>query len=202
MELILFIDTETTGFVDERMPLNHENQPWLVSLSAELCHDTGRVQQSFSVLVYNPGVPIPAKATEVHGITTDKAMKYGVKAATALGLLRHLALRADLVVAHNIRFDIMVIEVALVRAKDRMPPWDMSEITRFCTMEASAPIVNLPPTERMKAAGLSKPKAPKLEEAYRFFFDEDLADAHTSMADVAACRRIYFELERRKAANA
>src|SRR5208337_3759202 len=108
MELILFIDTETTGFVDERMPLDHESQPWLVSLSAELCHDTGRVQQNFSVLV-NPGVPIPAKATEVHGITTDEAMKYGVKAATALGLFRHLAGRADLVVAHNVRFDLAVI---------------------------------------------------------------------------------------------
>ena len=195
--MILFIDTETTGFVDERMPLDHESQPWLVSLSAELCHDTGRVQQNFSVLVYNPGVPIPAKATEVHGITTDEAMKYGVKAATALGLFRHLAGRADLVVAHNTRFDLAVIGIAAARIKALLPV-----ILGFCTMEASAPIVNLPPTEKMKAAGLSKPKAPKLEEAYRFFFDADLAGAHTSMADVAACRRIYFELERRKAANA
>ena len=65
----------------------------------------------------------------------------------------------------------------------------------FCTMEAAAPIVNLPPTERMLAAGFNKPKAPKLEEAIRFFFDESLDGAHDAMVDVIACRRIYFHLK-------
>jgi DNA polymerase III subunit epsilon len=66
----------------------------------------------------------------------------------------------------------------------------------FCTMEASAPIVNLPPTERMVAAGFNKPKPPKLEECIKHFFKEDLKGAHDAMIDVSACRRIYFELKR------
>lgn len=55
--------------------------------------------------------------------------------------------------------------------------------------------MNLPPTERMRAAGFNKPKPPKLEECIRHFFNEDLDGAHDAMIDVAACRRVYFHLK-------
>jgi DNA polymerase-3 subunit epsilon len=66
-------------------------------------------------------------------------------------------------------------------------------------MEAAAPIVNLPPTERMLAAGFNKPKAPKLEECIHHFFGETLAGAHDALVDVRACARVYFHLQTLKA---
>ena len=65
----------------------------------------------------------------------------------------------------------------------------------FCTMEAATPIVNLPPTERMVAAGITKPKPPKLEECIRHFFDESLEGAHDALIDVRACSRVFFHLK-------
>ncbi|AOW48412.1 3'-5' exonuclease family protein [Acetobacter ascendens] len=65
---------------------------------------------------------------------------------------------------------------------------------KFCTMDAAAPLVNLPPTARMIAAGIDKPKAPKLEECIKHFFNEELKGAHDAMVDVRACARLFFHL--------
>lgn len=192
--MILFFDTETTGFFLDREAVNHPDQPYIVQLAAQLCQDDGEPVAGFSFIV-DPGVgaiTIPEKASAVHGITNEKAVQFGVPAEFALGAFTHLYQRADLVCAHNIKFDRGVIETAIARHYDRVMPLRKP---LFCTMEAATPIINLPPTERMIAAGFNKPKPPKLEECIRHFFDEALDDAHDAMADVAACRRVYLHLK-------
>lgn len=192
--MILFFDTETTGFFLDREAVNHPDQPYIVQLAAQLCRDDGEPVAGFSFIV-DPGVgaiTIPEKASAVHGITNEIAVRFGVSAEFALGAFTHLYQRADLVCAHNIKFDRGVIETAIARHYDRVMPLRKP---LFCTMEAATPIINLPPTERMIAAGFNKPKPPKLEECIRHFFDEALDDAHDAMADVAACRRVYLHLK-------
>lgn len=189
--MILFYDTETTGFYDERLPLNHDAQPHLVQLAALLTEDDGAEVMSVS-LVVNPGVPIPQKASDVHGITDDIAEERGVTPALAVNMFRHLYNLADTVVAHNVKFDKGIMEVAATRRHGQIV-----ELTKpvFCTMEAASPIVDLPPTERMIAAGFNKPKPPKLEECIAHFFGEKLEGAHDAMIDVQACKRVYFHLK-------
>ena len=189
--MILFFDTETTGFFQDRLPVDHPEQPYIVQLAAELCDDDGKPISGFSFIIDN-GVEIPAQAANVHGITTERAVQFGVSAASALSSFTHLYQRADLVCAHNIKFDRGVVEAAIARHYDRVMPLRKP---LFCTMEAATPIVNLPPTERMLAAGFNKPKAPKLEECIRHFFNEDLDGAHDAMVDVIGCRRVYFHLK-------
>ena len=193
--MILFFDTETTGFVDERMPLDHECQPHIVQIAAQLCDDTERVVAGFSLIVdpgIGEGVPIPEKAAAIHGITNEVAAEFGVSLASALSMFSHFYQCCDLIVAHNIKFDKAVIEIAIARHYGRSKA--LTKPT-FCTMEAAAPIVNLPPTQRMLDAGIRKPKAPKLEECVRHFFAESLDGAHDAMVDVNACRRIYFRMK-------
>ncbi|KAA0684563.1 3'-5' exonuclease [Neorhizobium sp. P12A] len=190
--MILFFDTETTGFFQDRLPVDHPDQPYIVQLAAELCDDDGKPISGFSFIIDN-GVDIPAQAANVHGITTERAAQFGMSAASALSPFTHLYQRADLVCAHNIKFDRGVVEAAIARHYERIMPLRKP---LFCTMEAAAPIVNLPPTERMLAAGFNKPKAPKLEECIRHFFNEDLGGAHDAMVDVIGCRRVYFHLKK------
>lgn len=189
--MILFFDTETTGFMQDRLPIDHPNQPYIVQLAAELCDDEGEIIAGFSLIVDN-GVEIPVQASNVHGITTEKAVKFGVNPSFALSAFTHLYQRADRVVAHNIKFDQGVMEAAIARHYSKVMPL-RKEL--YCTMEAATPIINLPPTERMIAAGFNKPKPPKLEECIRHFFGEDLDGAHDAMIDVRACRRVYFHLK-------
>lgn len=195
---ILFWDTETTGFLDDRLPADHGAQPYIVQLAAQLCEDDGRAIAGFSLIV-DPGVAIPEKAAAVHGITTERAVQFGCSVDFALSAFTHLYQRADLLCAHNAKFDKGVTEVAIARHYGRMLPMRKPI---FCTMEAATPIINLPPTERMLAAGFNKPKPPKLEECIRHFFNEEMVGAHDALVDLHACRRVYLHLKTLEAAAA
>ena len=192
--MILFFDTETTGFFMDREPVDHPGQPYIVQLAAELRDHYGKSIAGFNFVV-DPGIgeiSIPERASAVHGITDEVAVQLGVSAEFALSAFTHLYQRADLVCAHNIKFDRGVIEAAIARHYRKVMPLRKP---LFCTMEAATPIINLPPTERMVAAGFNKPKPPKLEECVRHFFGEDHSGAHDAMADVSACARVYFHLQ-------
>lgn len=189
--MILFFDTETTGFFDDRLPIDHAQQPYIVQLAAQLCEDTGEVVSSMNFILDN-GVPIPERAAAVHGITTERAAKHGLAPKLVMECFGYLYHQADTLVAHNIKFDKGVVETAGSRMSGR--PWTVKK-QLFCTMEAASPIVNLPPTERMIAAGFNKPKPPKLEECIQHFFGEALDGAHDAMIDVAACRRVFLHLK-------
>ncbi len=197
-QTVLFFDTETTGLFREKLPIGHEDQPSLVQISAELHDQNGKAILGFSTVV-DPQVSIPTGASDVHGITNDYAEKFGVKTKTAVGLFRHLLMRADIICAHNAKFDIGVMKTALWRCADDT---DIDAIPVYCTMEAASPIVDLPPTQRMIDAGFNKPKPPKLEECIKHFFAEDLEGAHDALIDVRACARIYRHLVKLEAENA
>jgi DNA polymerase-3 subunit epsilon len=193
--MILFFDTETTGFFQDRLPIDDPDQPYIVQLAAQLCRDDGEPIAGFSFIVdpgISNGVSIPPRAAEVHGITDEIAVQFGVSAEFALNAFTHLYQRADLVCAHNIKFDRGVIEAAISRHYKKVMPLRKA---LFCTMEVATPIINLPPTERMIAAGFNKPKPPKLEECVKHFFGEELDGAHDAMVDVTACRRVYLHLK-------
>ena len=185
----LVYDTETTGFPRRSLPLDHENQPYIVQLAAQLCEDDGSVICGINLIIDN-GVDIPKEASDIHGITEDKAGQLGVSPAVAFYIFTTLAQRTTLMVAHHIRFDDTMMDIALARTC----PGKKLSAKRHCTMEQAAPIVNLPPTAKMLKAGFNKPKPPKLEECIKHFFGEELKGAHDAMIDVEACKRIYLHM--------
>lgn len=189
--MILFFDTETTGFFNDRQSVDHPSQPHIVQLAALLTEDDGTEVMEMSVIIDN-GVPIPVQASNVHGITTEIADARGIETEIAMHMFGHMYRLADTAVAHNIKFDKGVVEAEIFRRHK-----EVRRLSKplFCTMEAASPIVNLPPTERMLAAGFDKPKPPKLEECIKHFFGEALEGAHDAMIDVRACRRVYFHLK-------
>ncbi|NJL06823.1 MAG: 3'-5' exonuclease [Methylacidiphilales bacterium] len=191
---ILFFDTETTGLPDYAFPHDAECQPHVVQLASLLTDCTGKEMAHLNMIVRSP-VPIPEQASRVHGITDDVAERYGVHPKAAGAVFRSMASRADLIVAHNIKFDLLVTRALFARhgLSDPLPE------SIFCTVGAAAPIVNLPPTERMIAAGINKPKSPTLAECVKHFFGRDLDGAHDALVDVRACRDVFFEIRRRTA---
>ena len=194
--MILFFDTETDGLPNWRLPPEHESQPQIIQLACLLTDDDGTERAMAHMLVQPTRRDIPEDVSRIHGITTEIATKFGMTAETALGLWRRFAQSADRVVAHNVRFDKQMVEIAYAHGRDYTPAQcEMIRAVRWeCTMEAAAPLVNLPPTARMTAAGMTKPKPPRLEECIRHFFGEDLEGAHDALVDVRACARVYFHM--------
>lgn len=190
--MLLFYDTETTGFVQDKLPASHPSQPHIVQLAALLTEDDGTEISSIDVIVKPTGYTIPDGAAKVHGITTTRALAVGVPLILAVGLFLNLRHSADVVVAHNENFDNLVLDAAIHRlGRPVSKPWP----TRYCTMNAALPILNLPPTARMLAAGFNKPKSPSLGECFQAFFNEPLDGAHNAMVDVRGCARVYHHLQ-------
>lgn len=182
--MILFYDTETTGFYRSHLPPDHPDQPRVVQLAALLCETDGTPVGSIS-LVVNPGCEIPEAASNVHGITTERAAQIGVPPKVAVTAFYHLYRHATLQVDHNLDFDLGIMQCEIARQHNRIVTLDCEG---YCTMKAATPICRLPNPKG------SDFKWPKLSEAVRHFFDEELEGAHDALIDVMACKRVYFHL--------
>jgi DNA polymerase-3 subunit epsilon len=195
--MFLFFDTETTGLPARGFGPADPRQPHLVQLACLLADEDGTERASLSLIVAPP-IPIPAEAAAVHGITDEIARGAGVSQSSAVSIWAQMARRAHTLVAHNIPFDLGLLQSAWFRTRGPTADGTWADLLegrrQFCTMRAATGPVNLPPTDRMRAAGFNRPKAPKLSECVRHFFDEDLAGAHDALVDVRACARVFFHL--------
>lgn len=201
----LFFDTETTGFPKYNLPYNHPEQAKIVELAALLTDDTGKELSSMSVII-NHDIVINDEVAKLHGITTELAEKVGVKPRIAFDMFFDLLEKAESFVAHNVQFDeflvkcgATVLEADLTYAA-HITKFDMRK--RFCTMKMSQPICQLPPTEKMAMAGINGWKVPKLQEAYKHFHGVEFDNAHNALADVTACKDVFFKLLENKKAVA
>lgn len=188
---ILFFDTETTG-LPRKAGSTLESQPHVVQLAASLYDDSRRPVMEISTMVQlQDGVVMPDIPFNVHGISAEMARTYGLPVKTACALLSFMAIRADRMVAHNAQYDLQLLGFMAERIGVSPP---IPKALTFCTCDAATPILNLPPTEKMKAAGFLKPKRAKLEECYRHFFDEELSGAHDALVDTRGCARVYYHM--------
>lgn len=180
----LVFDTETSGFPKAASaPLHH--QPHIVQLAALLIDDSGE-ERSMNFIVRPDGWAIHAGAMEVHGITMEKAATAGVPKRAVMAAFTTLCRDADVVVAHNIEFDLKMVALEYRRLQQDNP---LLTKRKICTMASTTDICKLP-------GQYGKYKRPKLIEAYRHFFGEDFGGAHDAMADVRACARIHQHISK------
>jgi DNA polymerase III subunit epsilon len=188
--VILFFDTETTGFYDFKAPVGDPKQPYLVQLAAMLTEDDGKEINSISCVITPDEYEIPVGASNVHGITTARAREVGVNVRPVLSIFGYMASNADRLVAHNVDYDLAVMNTQFLRQKSAFSLDDGPE--PFCTMRSTTDICKIPHANQRP--GPVQYKWPKLQEAYKHFFDEEFEGAHDALADVRACKRIYFHL--------
>lgn len=191
-ELILAFDTETTGFVKDRLPVDHPEQPHLVQLSALVMEPSGKERGYFNLIVRPNGYTIPAAASNVHGITTEIALACGVPLPVAVAMFNNVVKLTGTHVAHNMPFDDKVMGAAYHRVQKNMPV-----MNKVCTVDLAGPILAIPPTDKMRRAGFTKYKPPSLAECAKFFFEEDIKGAHDAGVDTRMCARVYLETIKR-----
>lgn len=195
MTIALFYDTETQGLPAWNLPSEHPDQPHIVQLAACLVNlDTRKTLASMDVIIKPDGWTIPEEVSQIHGITTEKANDLGIHEDLALEMF--MGLWADrLRIAHNESFDARILRIAQHRFTTvcddtQRDAWKAGKAE--CTQVLSTPILKLPPTAKMRAAGRNHHKSANLGEAYQFFTGNELVDAHSAMADVQACVAVYF----------
>lgn len=197
--MILFYDTETTGLPDFKAPSDAPHQPHIVQFAAILIDPETRVERAAIDLIACPdGWVIPDEIAAIHGITQDIALRVGIDERIIADMFADLRGIAEVEVAHNLPFDRRIMRIAMLRhlgmTREEIEA-NEGDIEQVCTMRLATPILNLPPTAKMAAAGFTKPKPPRLSECVKHFFGEDLDGAHNALNDVRACARVYFHLK-------
>lgn len=208
MKTILFYDTETTGLPNWSAPSEDPSQPRILELAAELCDETtGLTLGQINVIIRPDDWVIPQEIIDLTGITQQQAQAFGVPMESALPSFLELWANADQRCGHNESFDMRMIRIEIMRharymgeqmlTDDGSVPfadyWKKSPA--YCTQGSSVKIINLPPTAKMVAAGRNNPKSPNLAEAYEFFSGQKLEGAHRAMADVHACKAVYYGIK-------
>jgi DNA polymerase III subunit epsilon len=182
--VILFFDTETSGLWRRDLPEDHQDQPHLVSLAAQLCDDEKVIHQIS--LVFSPQhFIIPKEASDVHGIPQDYALKVGIHSNIGLEMFTDMLSKCDTLIAHNTAFDLQIIERSLkFHNVNFVKPRKI-----YCTMMMAKDVLQLP-------GEYGDYKYPKLQETFEHFFHGGKQEYHDALLDVTLCREIYFHMLR------
>ncbi|KAA0579052.1 3'-5' exonuclease [Azospirillum sp. B21] len=202
MKTLLFYDTETTGLPDFKAPSDADHQPHITQLAALLTDEAGNKLASLDLLVRPDGWTIPPDLQQLTGITMERAEAGGVPELVALSAFEALWRRANLRIAHNESFDARILRIGFKRFAGICDPDEWKNGPAKCTQVLSTPILKLPPTEKMKAAGRNHHKSANLREAYEFFTGKPLSGAHNAMIDVMGVKAVWFAIQERSAPSA
>lgn len=163
---LVFLDTETTG-ADPSIDR-------VVQIALVKLHPDGRVEE-YDRLV-NPGVPIPAEASEIHGIT-DAMVEFAPPFKRIAGEVAAFWQQSDLAGFNLLRFDLPLLRNEFQRCGE---PWNVED----------AMVV-----DAQKIFHAREPR--DLSAAVRFYCGHELEGAHGAMADTRATMAVVLaQLER------
>ena len=185
--MYLFFDTETTG-----LPKNWkasitdvDNWPRIVQLAWQYYDNNGQLIMEQERIIKPVGFTIPTQASDIHGVTTERALSEGIDLKEALLEFADVLSVATHLVAHNIDFDHSVTGAEFIRTNI---PLDLFSLNRVDTMKSTTDLLKLP--------GRFGFKYPNLTELHNYLFQEGFDGAYDALVDVRACARCFFELQK------
>lgn len=208
---VLVFDTETTGLIKTTAITHYELDllPYIVQFSY-LVYDT---EKSFIEKISDNIIKIPEKAVipeecvKIHGITKKMTLK-GKDIGKCLLEFAKKYFQADVIVGHNLSFDINMVKTELMRiiqnSKEITHLLDYNKLlyslnnppknkTYFCTLQNSIILCNIKTIN--KKTGKEFIKYPRLLELHEKLFSYSPKNLHNSLNDVIVCFRCYYMLE-------
>ena len=175
---ILVIDTETTDKPPgiKLMKETVEFWPFIVQMSFILLDDT-----TFKYTEYDYLIKTSAEIhnSDIHGITKGMNTAQGFAFTDIYEIFKLCMQQADMVVGHNLSFDLNMIQAECFRNNVvYVPP----RIT-YCTMMSTTRLCNLP-----------QQKWPKLEELHTCLSHEKAMNLHNALQDCVICLRCYLKI--------
>ena len=194
---ILFFDTETNGLPRTRINPTAADFPSIVQLAWQLWESTptgNHLLSRHSHIVRPPmNIVWNLESQRFHTISHQRAMDEGMYASDVLRLFREDMGTADMVVAHNLTFDLDVLNAEAERRGIAPLLWPARSL---CTMKESKEFCKLPSTSSYHTDPY---KYPKLSELYTLLFGStDDITFHNADNDVDATQKCFYELTRRR----
>lgn len=174
---VLVFDTETTGLVKWKRPVSDKDQPYLMQLGLILV-SSGAISARLNFVVHSPIPPGP-KAFDAHGISHDLSLASGMSGRWTASVWRGFVRKADIIAAHNLDFDEMVMRAHFYRYRVEWPTVAWTNARKICTMKEFQNRVDV-----KTHAGHTK--FPRLAELHARLFGAQHEDQHDALGDVEA----------------
>ena len=188
----IIVDIETTGLPENRheTPENYENFPRIIQI-AWLVLDKDYKEVISNSYIIKQKKPIPPDSIRIHGITDARANTEGKAIDFVLSEFQNALSQTEIVIAHNIHFDIPIIESEFLRiGKGRQ----FNTKVLICTMLSSVDFCKL------KGSG-DRYKYQKISELYQKCYlpyskgKLQFKDAHDAMTDVFIAAKCFVKLK-------
>lgn len=211
---ILVFDTETTGLPKCKI-VNYESQhlwPHIVQFSYVIYDtDTKIILKTFDKIIkMKNDISIPAESSNIHGITDVISRTKGVDINEVLLSFFNDMENINLLVGHNISFDINMLKIELLRiiynkdnllcdisvAKYNYLHKCLGYISNYkhiyCTLQDSIDFCNIKAVDKY---GKTYLKYPKLSELHEKLFGNVPNNLHNSLNDVLITLKCFMKLK-------
>lgn len=207
---VLVFDTETTGLPSSKVisPDTLNLWPNIVQFSYIL-YDTSIndiLTLSDSIVRLEDCINIPEDSTKIHKITNEISRKCGIDIKFILKNFFYHLKNCDLLVGHNISFDINMVKIEILRmifnnssnlSEDEIRDYkyNLHVLTNYkniyCTLKESIKICDI---KQLDKNGKSYLKYPKLVELHEKLFKTTPINLHNSLNDVIVTLRCFIKL--------
>jgi len=200
---VMVFDVETNGLPPKN---TYQQFPHILQLSYMVYNtETRTIEKKYNAYIKIPDdVVITDEITQLTGITREKCDEYGIPILEALYAMYLDYIVCDCVIAHNLKFDAIMVGVELERHD---APAELRNLmnqdyekktnkTRYCTMMNSIELCAIRvDAVNKKGEPFSYNKWPKLSELHQHFFGFVPDGLHDSLVDVEVCLKCYLKLQ-------
>lgn len=195
MTSILVFDTETSGLIPSFNLSNLENIdidsfPHIIQLSY-INYDlkNQNIKCFDDNIINNDEIVLNDENIKIHKITNKMIKKSSYEIKEAIIDFMNVYVNADVLVGHNIEFDIKMLLIELTRLKKRYNDYNFdlyydfiikNKIKTYCTMKNS---INICKIISINNKGKTYFKYPKLVELYRHYYSKIPNNIHNSFND-------------------
>jgi len=207
--LIFVFDTETTGLPKTKFinPYKLNEWPYIVQLSY-IIYDTSINEiiliQDHIIKMEN-NVNICEESSKIHGITNEISKLKGKLLNDVMEEFFHYIQKCDVIVGHNIDFDINMIKVELLRMIHLLSYSDeciknnklnlsfLNNIKNiYCTQNESTELCNI---QLIGKTGKPYLKWPKLIELHKKLFETTPNNLHNALNDIVVTLRCFIKMK-------
>lgn len=184
--MYFFFDTETTGLpkIWKAPVTDLNNWPRMIQVGFITYDTDGNHLVTKEYIIRPEGFTIPVEASNIHGITTERALDEGVSLVNVLEELHQQIQASQLLVAHNMAYDEKILGAEFLRNHYSNI---IEQKRKFCTMQATVNFCNI--------QGPYGPKWPRLSELHQKLFNKDFDGAHNALADIKATADCFWKLK-------
>tara|TARA_X000000950_G_C13582389_1_gene523952 strand:- start:42 stop:680 length:639 start_codon:yes stop_codon:yes gene_type:complete len=188
MKITVF-DTETTGVIPKDFN-SLDECPYMLQLGS-ITYDTctNMITTTINEIIKIPDhVKIPENVSEINSITHERVNNEGVNVVDLLKSFNEQIQNSNMVVAHNIDFDINIVNYECMRNNVEFEGLKLNKENSYCTMSKGTALCKI---QKENTKGKYY-KWPTLEELHYYLFGKKLKDLHDAYNDLIICLRCYM----------